>query len=131
MLQYADLRLLHISLAIASLSGFALRWAWLMRGSPLFRHRLTSIVPHVLDTLFLASAIWLAITIRQYPFTHAWLTAKLFGLIAYIVLGSLALRDASTAGGRSTAFLAALVTFAWVVSVARLKSAWGFLLFAQ
>lgn len=119
---YPLLKNAHITLAMISIGGFVLRWWWMKTGSALFHHRLSRVLPHLADTLFLASGIWLAITIRQYPFVHAWLTAKIFGLIAYIVLGSLALKHARTAAGRNLAFVAALVVIAWVVSVARSKS---------
>jgi len=124
---YADLRLLHMGLAIVSLSGFVLRWTWMFNGSRLFKHRLNRTLPHAVDTLFLASAIWLAFTINQYPFTQNWLTAKLFGLFVYIVLGSLALKRAATRAGQIAGFLSAIAVFAWIVSVAWFKSAWGFL----
>jgi uncharacterized membrane protein SirB2 len=126
-LDYLDLRLLHMGLALISLSGFVLRWTWMMNRSRLYRHRLNSILPHFVDSVFLASAVGLAFTIDQYPFIHPWLTAKVLGLFAYIVLGSVALKRAATRSGKVIAFLAAIGVFAWVISVARLKSAWGFL----
>ncbi len=98
----------------------------MMYESTLSSHRLTRILPHVIDTLFLASAVWLSVTVRQYPFTDAWLTAKIFGLIAYIVLGSFALRRAITVQGKIMAFSGALLVYAWIVSVARMKIVWGF-----
>ena len=50
----------------------------MMYESTLSAHRLTRVLPHIIDTLFLVSAVWLAVMIRQYPFTDAWLTAKIF-----------------------------------------------------
>ena len=116
-------------LAVFSISGFILRWIWMMYESTLSSHPLTRILPHVIDTLFLASAVWLSVTIRQYPFTDAWLTAKIFGLVVYIVLGSFALRRAITVQGKIMAFSGALLVYAWIVSVARMKTVWGFLSF--
>ena len=40
--------------------------------------------------------------LHQYPATHAWLTAKVIGLLAYIVLGSLALKRGRTKAIRIT-----------------------------
>ena len=116
-------------LAVFSISGFILRWIWMMYESTLSSHPLTRILPHVIDTLFLASAVWLSVTIRQYPFTDAWLTAKILGLVVYIVLGSFALRRAITVQGKIMAFSGALLVYAWIVSVARMKTVWGFLSF--
>jgi uncharacterized membrane protein SirB2 len=128
-MSYPLLKIIHIYLALASIAGFALRWWWMNSGSPLLQTRPVRILPHVIDTLFLAAGIGLAVTIGQYPFVHGWLTAKVLGLIAYIVLGTLALKRAKTPRGRTLAFVAALVTFAWVVSMARSKNPLGFLQF--
>ena len=90
-MDYVLLKQVHISLAIISIAGFVLRWGGSMRGSTLAHHRLTRIAPHVVDTLFLTSALLLAYTIGQYPFTSGWLTAKVIGLLAYILLGATAM----------------------------------------
>ena len=126
-MSYTLLKNMHMAFAVASLSGFVLRWWWMKAGSPLLQHKLARILPHIIDTLFLAAGIWLAFTIQQYPFTHAWLSAKVLGLVAYIILGSLALKNALGARARTVAFIAALLVFAWIVSVARLKNPWGIL----
>ncbi|NIP17043.1 MAG: regulator SirB, partial [Xanthomonadales bacterium] len=105
-MDYFNLRILHVGLATVSFAGFVLRWIWMMNGDPKHNARLTRILPHVIDTLFLASGILLVYTIAQYPLTHAWLTAKLLGLVTYICLGSVALKRAATRHGRVVAFLA-------------------------
>jgi len=120
------LKQIHIGLAIVSISGFVLRWTWLMRGSSLKRHRWKRTLPHIVDTVFLATGILLAISIQQYPWTAPWLAAKLCGLLGYILLGMAAMNMKSS-GLRVAAFLGAVVTFAWIISVARLKSPWGLL----
>ena len=128
-MDYHDLRFVHMVLAVFSITGFVLRWSWMMYESTLSVHGLTRVLPHIIDTLFLASAVWLSVTIRQYPFTDAWLTAKIFGLVGYIVLGSFALKRAATVQGQIMAFCGALLVFAWIVSVARMKTVWGYLSF--
>jgi len=55
------------------------------------------------------------------------LTAKVFGLLAYIVLGSVALKRGRTMQIRVVAGLASLVAFGYVVSAALTRSPWGFL----
>lgn len=124
---YFLLKSLHVAFAIASISGFALRWWWMRTGSHFWRHPVTRIAPHVIDTLFLATGIWLTLLIHQYPFVQAWLTAKVLGLVAYVVLGTFALKRARTPAGRTVAFILALVLFAWIISVARLKTPLGFI----
>jgi uncharacterized membrane protein SirB2 len=58
---------------------------------------------------------------------HGWLTAKVLGLLAYIVLGSIALKRGRTRGQRILAFAAALLAAAYVVSVALTRDPLGFI----
>ena len=84
-------------------------------------------MPHAIDTVFLATGIWLAIRIGQYPFMQAWLTAKVLALVAYIVIGSIALKRGPTRAIRAAAFVAALAVFAYIVGVASARHplSWG------
>jgi len=95
----------------------------MMLNSPMLARRWVRVAPHVVDTVLLASAIALAVTIGQYPLVHGWLTAKLFGLVAYIVLGMVALKRGRTRAARITAFCGALLVFAYIVAVAITKTA--------
>jgi uncharacterized membrane protein SirB2 len=119
---YTALKYLHVTCVALSGTGFVLRGVWMMQGSPMLARRWVRVLPHVLDTVLLGSAIALAVMIGQYPLTHGWLTAKVLGLIAYIVLGTIALKHGRTRGIRITAFCAALLTFTYVVAVAITKS---------
>jgi len=109
---------LHLACVVLSLGGFAARGALMLAGSPLLGTRFVRIAPHVVDTLLLASALWLAWMMQQYPFVHGWLTAKVLGLLAYIVLGSVALRRGRTRAVRAAAFAGALLAAGYVVAVA-------------
>ncbi|MCK0511290.1 SirB2 family protein [Aromatoleum buckelii] len=124
---YAAIKHLHILCAMLSGSGFLLQGVWMMRRSPLLDHRATRVVPHVIDTVFLASAITLAALSAQYPFVAPWVTAKVIGLVVYVVLGYIALRGGPTMRIRVFALVCALLVFSWIVSVALTKNAAGFL----
>jgi uncharacterized membrane protein SirB2 len=126
-MNYVLLKQVHVFFALASIIGFILRWNWKMGGSRLSQMKLTKTAPHVIDTLFLTTGVALAFTINQYPFTTAWLTAKITGLLVYIMLGMFAMSDKISRPWRVTAFLAAISTYAWILTVARFKSPWGFL----
>ena len=52
------------------------------------------------------------------PFVQAWLTVKVLLIIAYIGLGLVALRFAATPRARIVSFAAALLVFAYTISVA-------------
>ena len=116
------LRHLHVGCVIASGAGFVLRAVWRMRDSPMLAHPAVRVLPHVIDTMLLTSAVVLAMRLRQYPFVHGWLTAKVCGLVAYIVLGSIAIKRGRTPAARTAAFAGAIAVYAYVVSVALTKS---------
>lgn len=123
---YAAFKYLHVACVVLSGAGFLLRGGWMLTGNRLLRHPLTRRLPHVIDTLLLASAIALAVLLRQYPFVAPWVTAKVLGLLAYIVLGVIALRRGPSLAVRSVALAGALLTFAWIVSVALTKNPYGY-----
>jgi uncharacterized membrane protein SirB2 len=110
----------HLHVTCAALSGmlFLLRGIWMLQGSVLLQQRWVKIVPHVIDTLLLGSALVMVFWSAQYPFVQGWLTAKVFALIAYILLGTIALKRGKTKQVRLAAFLAALLVFAYIVKVA-------------
>lgn len=124
---YQTLKYIHMGCAVLSIGGFALRGWWMLRDHGLLRHRLTLSLPHIVDTALLASAIAMAVMIGQYPFQADWITAKVAGLVAYVVLGTIALKRGRTLGIRGLAFVAALLVFAWIVSVAVSKNPAGWL----
>lgn len=124
---YVAIKSLHLTCIVLSGFGFLVRAFWMLKGSPKLHARLTRIVPHVVDTLLLASAIALSVMAGQYPFVDDWVTAKVLGLIVYIVLGTIALKRGRSLKIRLAALVGALTTFAWIVSVALSKSPAGFL----
>lgn len=108
----------HVSAAAISISLFAVRGYWMLTGNPLLQARVTRVAPHVVDTILLGSAIILTVILNQYPFVNTWLTVKFFALIAYIVLGTVALKRGRTLAIRSSALVAAVAVFGFIVSVA-------------
>jgi uncharacterized membrane protein SirB2 len=90
----------------------------MLRDSPRRRARWVRVAPHIVDTLLLVSAVALTLRLQQYPFVHDWLTAKVLALIAYIVLGAIGLKYGRTRKIRIAAWVAALLTFGYIVAVA-------------
>ena len=124
---YLAVKHLHIACVALSLAGFLLRGLWMCTDAPQLRAPLTRRLPHVLDAVLLASAIALAVMSGQAPFVQAWLTAKVAGLLVYIVLGALALRPGRPKAVRIAAFGAAVASFSYIVSVALTKDPAGWL----
>ncbi|MEM9533204.1 MAG: SirB2 family protein [Pseudomonadota bacterium] len=124
---YYSIKILHQVLATISIVGFVLRGIWMLRRSPLLIHPVTRIAPHVVDTVFLATGITLAIILQQLPGPQPWLVAKIVGLVAYVVAGSMALKRARHYRQRAVWFVVALVCFGYIVSVALTRNVLGFL----
>ena len=73
---------------------------------------------YAIDTVLLVAGISLAISWRLSPLEQPWLASKLILLLAYIVLGSFALKRGRTAGVRGTCYLLALTLYLWMIGVA-------------
>ncbi|OGS98444.1 MAG: regulator SirB [Gallionellales bacterium RIFCSPLOWO2_12_FULL_59_22] len=112
------LKHIHVTCAGISIALFFLRGIWSFNGSPIMRQRWVKIVPHFVDTALLVSALALAYTIGQYPFIDGWLTAKFFGLVLFILLGTIALKHGRTKAVRVFAWFAAQAVFVYIVMVA-------------
>ena len=117
-MNYALLKFTHIAAVIVSFSLFVMRGLWMMYAPQKLQGRAIKIVPHVIDTILLASAIALAAMSGQYPFAQNWLTAKVLALLFYIALGTIALHRGRTRRQRIIAWLLALAVFGYIVAVA-------------
>jgi uncharacterized membrane protein SirB2 len=113
---------IHVSCVIVTFLLFFVRGLWMIVDSDLLQRKWAKWVPPVIDTALLVSAIVLAVTIHQYPFVHAWLTAKVVALLFYIGLGMLALTYGKTKKIRVFNWLAAQLCFIYIVAVALTKN---------
>ena len=120
------LKSVHIWCATASYLLFFLRGIWSLNGSAIMSQRWIRIVPHVVDTLLIISAVVLAFSIRQYPFVDAWLTAKVVALLLYIGLGFVALKYGRSKTIRLSAWVIAQLVFIYIVLVAISHNPWPF-----
>jgi uncharacterized membrane protein SirB2 len=102
-------------------SFFLLRGVWMLRDSSMLARRWTRILPHVVDTVLLGTAIVLAAWSGQYPIAQPWLTAKVVALLAYVALGTVALKRGRTKQVRAAAFIVSLAVFGYIVGVAVTK----------
>lgn len=118
----------HIHLTFIGLSflGFVLRGIWMMMDSPLLQAKLTKILPHVIDTVLLVSAIVLAVQLRFLPTEQPWLMAKIIALLGYIGLGMVAIKPNKPKPVRIGAWVAAIIVFGYICTAALSKSALGY-----
>jgi uncharacterized membrane protein SirB2 len=119
---YTFLKIIHMSFAMISILGFLGRGILKINESPLVEKKLVKVLPHVIDTVLLASAIALVVMSGQYPWVEPWVGAKVLGLIVYIGLGVVVMRTAKTRQARIIAFALALVTAAYILMVASTKT---------
>lgn len=117
------IKLIHMSSAFISISFFIVRGVWVFNHSGMMNKKWVKILPHVNDTVLLITAIVLAVTLQQYPFTHDWLTAKVVALLLYIVFGMFALKRAKKMKNKVVFFVLALLTFGYIVGVALNRTA--------
>ncbi|MFO1434211.1 MAG: SirB2 family protein [Candidatus Competibacteraceae bacterium] len=121
---YSTVKHLHITAVVFTAGLFLLRGIWMMLDSPRLEQRWVKVVPHIVDTLLLLSALVLIFMLHQYPFVHGWLTAKVLGLLVYIGLGMIALHYGRTKRIRVLAWLAACLVFIYIVTIAVYKTPW-------
>jgi uncharacterized membrane protein SirB2 len=116
---------IHITVVALSFAGFFIRGIWMLMESRFLAQLWVRIVPQVVDTVLLVSAVVLAIQLRISPFEHSWLAAKIIALLVYIGIGLVALRFGRSKRIRLVAWLLGMVVFSYIVSVALSKSAIG------
>lgn len=122
---YLQIKWVHIAAVIASGALFFLRG-----GAQLLGARWTMAAPlrylsYTVDTVLLTAALMLATILHQMPFVNGWLTAKVLLLVVYIVLGSIALKRASSRRQQLICWVGALLVYGFIISIARTHSPLG------
>ncbi len=117
------IKVIHVTCAILTGVSFFCRGLLLITESPLWQNRWVRIIPHLIDTLLLCSAIGLLL-LAGYgnPFHYPWLSGKILALCLYIALGMMAFRFARSVKERIFFWLAALVVLLHIYAFAITKS---------
>lgn len=113
---------IHLTCVVLTFISFSVRAYGMLTVSPWLNSRIARILPHIIDTVLLVSAIVLTIILHQYPFVYGWLTAKVCALIVYILLGTVALKRGKTYQLRLFALIGAYLAFFYIVAVALTRS---------
>jgi uncharacterized membrane protein SirB2 len=119
---YLVLKYAHMVAAVATISGFMLRGYWMLTESARLQLPVARIAPHIVDTVFLLAGVGMAWLLQLHPLTQPWLLAKFTGLIAYILLGTVALKRGRTKQTRMIALVGAVGVFTYIAGVALTKS---------
>ncbi|MDQ6627655.1 MAG: SirB2 family protein [Pseudomonadota bacterium] len=125
-IDYGLLKTVHQTAAALSFTGFVARGIGTFAAASWVGSRAAKTWPHVIDSVLLLSALGLASMLGLGRAPAPWLLAKIGGLLFYIGLGMIALRPQLPLPVRAGAWLGALVTFGYIVSVAISKRPSGF-----
>ena len=126
---YPAIKPIHVALVLASGALFAVRGAAVLAHATWAMARPLRLTSYAIDSGLLVAGVMLAVMLRMNPAAVPWLGVKLALLVVYIVLGSLALKRARSA--RAAWYVAALLVYLFMISVARQHDPWGFLRFAM
>lgn len=118
---YPQIKALHVAAVLASGSLFLLRGLVLQAGA---RGRWAMAAPlrylsYGIDTVLLAAALMLVAILPAALYANGWLAAKLVLLVAYIGLGTFALKRGRTARIRLACFVGALAVYGMMLAIAR------------
>lgn len=122
---YPSVKALHIGLVVTSGALFLGRGIGVLLGSGLPTSRPMRRLQQVIDSVLLLAAILLVVILEINPVTTPWLATKLSLLVAYIVLGIIALHGARGRAARAFAFMGALTCFALMYVIARTHDPFG------
>ncbi|MGD8783123.1 MAG: SirB2 family protein [Thioalkalispiraceae bacterium] len=122
------IKTLHVIFALISITGFIYRSYLKLIGSNTLQQKWLKVLPHINDTLLLISAIYLVIASQYYPTWLNWVSVKIIALFLYIFLGLYTLRFSQSRQALIISFLLALLTFAYIISVALTKQVWPLVL---
>jgi len=98
----------------------------MLQGSAQLQKKSVKIIPHVIDTTLLASALILLYFSQWSVIEQSWLQVKIISLLVYIGLGMVALKYGQTLRIRFFAWISGLLVFLFIVSVALTKYKFGF-----
>jgi uncharacterized membrane protein SirB2 len=113
----------HLTAIALSVLLFLWRFYLLSSQSQMLQKKWLKVLPHLVDTILIISALILCVLLKQYPFVDAWVTEKLLALLMYVFMVTLALRLAKTVLMRTVGVIGAISWIAYAGSVAISKQA--------
>ncbi|WP_165954201.1 SirB2 family protein [Seongchinamella unica] len=119
------LKFVHVCCGLGSVAGFSLRGYWALTGNPRLQAPISRVLPHLVDSVLLASAVGMLGIWGVSPLALPWVVAKVLALLLYIGLGMTVMRFATSKRSQLLAYVAALATAAYIIAVALTHSPWG------
>lgn len=126
---YAHIKWVHIATVLCSGTLFLLRGLLVQTGKPgIAMAAPVRYLSYGIDTILLTAALMLLTILPGAMFANGWLTLKMVLLVAYVVLGTFALKRGRTQRTRAITYVMALVTFVAMLGIARMHSPLGWIL---
>jgi uncharacterized membrane protein SirB2 len=122
---YLPIKMVHITFVILSGSLFFLRGVLLLNKHSWAMYAPVRYLSYSIDTVLLTSALMLLTMLPSGMFSNGWLSLKILLLLVYIVLGSFALKRGRSHKSRVICFVAAVIVFCYMISVARMHHPLG------
>ena len=120
---YPFLKSLHVATAVISVCLFVLRWLLTLAGSNGWRRTPLRWLPHLNDSVLLLAAVALAVIAGWNPLAHGWLGGKILLLVAYVLVGRVALKTDGSRWQQEVGGAAALLIVAAIFTLALNKPA--------
>lgn len=121
------LKSVHVTCAILSFTGFFVRGLWMLLESGALQYKWVRVLPHIVDTVLLTTALLMLYVAHMSVLEHDWLLSKIVALLVYIALGMVALKHGKTKMIRAVSWCLGLIVFLFIVSVALTKNPAGFI----
>ena len=116
---YLQIKQFHVFVALLSGGLFAVRGAFLLGGARWPQALPVKWTSYAIDTALLTAALMLLTILPGAMFANGWLLLKVTLVVVYVVLGVFALRRGRTRRTRALCYVAALLVFGSIYSIAR------------
>ena len=116
---YPQIKSIHVWMVLLSGALFALRGAGVLLAARWPMAMPVRLASYAVDTTLLTAALMLLTMLPSSLFANGWLMVKITLLCIYIVFGTLALKRARSPRLRAIFYVLALLTYAWMLTIAR------------
>ena len=117
---YAQIKWVHVAMVLSSGALFLLRGLLVQSGRTQWAMSAPlRYLSYSVDTTLLTAALMLLTILPHAVFANGWLWVKLSLLPVYVVLGSFALKRGRRPTSRRNFYIAALLVYGFMISVAR------------
>lgn len=116
---YNPIKWLHVAAVLASGSLFLLRGFAVQGGARWAMVAPLRYASYAIDTVLLTAALMLLAILPGAAFANGWLLTKMSFLVAYVMLGSYALKRGRSRQERLAFLVAAACTYVFMITIAR------------